>query len=135
MCPICSGVVLAVVVSMEAEALDSRGWGLLFPAMVHVDLHMCSWRANARSLQQVCPVWGSVVPAVVVRTEAWALGSRGCQLSCPAMVHVGQHVYLWLWRAAARNFPQKYLIWDGAALAEEVLEEEVALAVALRLPL
>ena len=105
MCPVCSGVVSAVVV--PAEALDSRCWGLLFPAMVHMDLHMCSWRADARRLQQVCPVWGGVVPAVVVWAEAEALGSRGYQLSHPAMVLVGRHVCSWLWRPAARNFPQE----------------------------
>ena len=94
MCPVCSGVVLAVVVLAEAKALDSCRWGLLFPAMVHVDLHMCSWRADVRRLQQVRPVWGGVVPVMVVRAEAEALGSRGYQLSCPAMMLVGQHVCL-----------------------------------------
>ena len=76
-----------------------------------------------------------VVPAVVVRAGAEALDSRGYQLSFPAMLHVGQHVCLWLWRAVARNFPQECPIWDGTALAEEVLEEKVALAVALCLSL
>ena len=52
-------MVPAVVVPAEAEALDSDGCRLLLPAMVHVDLYSCLWRAAAHNLQRVHPVWAS----------------------------------------------------------------------------
>ena len=44
------------------------------------------------------------------------------------MVHAGRH--LCLWRVAVRNLPNRCPVWADAALAEEVLEKEVALVAA-----
>ena len=70
-------MVPAVVAPAGAGALGARGCGMLSPAMVHVDFYTCLWRAAAHKSQQVYPVWGGVVDAVVARAGVEALDSRG----------------------------------------------------------
>ena len=79
------------------------------------------------------PVWAGVVHAVVARAGVDVLDSHGYYLLCPVVVHVDQHVCLWC--AVARSLPKEFPVWAGAALAEEVLEGEVALVAPLRLPM
>ena len=49
-----AGMVHAVVDRAGAEALDSHGYWLLCPVMVHVGRHVCLWRAAACNLPKVC---------------------------------------------------------------------------------
>ena len=79
------------------EALAFRGCELLSVAVV-VREHLCKKlrRPAARPLPQTCPVWNDVVPAVVAPAGAGAeaVGSRGCGMSSPAMVHFGLYTCL-----------------------------------------
>ena len=79
-CLVLNGVVPAVLAPAEAEALDSHGCKLLLPAIVHVDLYTCLWRAAAHSSQQVYPVWAGVVRAVGARAgwRRWTLADINC---------------------------------------------------------
>ena len=89
----------SVTTDIPAKALNSHGCGLLFLAMVHIDLYTCLGCAAAHNLQQVYPVWAGMVHVVLAR--AGALDSRSYKWLCPVMLHVGWPVCLWC--AAAHN--------------------------------
>ena len=63
MYPVWGGVVNPLVARAGVQALYSRGYKLLYLAVVHVGRHAYFWCAIARNLPKVCLVWAGTALA------------------------------------------------------------------------